>query len=154
MRLLAYIAAAVATSIAMASAPALSSEDLITKYEVQGSFETVIADVEDAIVNKGYVIDNKSFIGDMLKRTGADVGAKKELFVDAQILQFCSATLSRQAMEVDIDNVAYCPYGVFAYEAKSNPGTVVVGYRRLPAGDGRDAVNEVLDQIAKEAAGM
>lgn len=154
MRLLAFGAAAIAATMALASGPALSEEHAIVKYEVQGSFENVIADVEDAIVNKGYVIDNKSFIGDMLKRTGQDVGSDKQLFVDAQILQFCSATLSRDAMETDIDNIAYCPYGVFAYEAQGKPGTVVVGYRHLPDGDGRDAINKVLDEIAREAANM
>ena len=89
----------------------------------------------------------------MLKRTAKDVGAKKSLYKDAQFMQFCSAVASRQAMEADIGNIAFCPYVLFVYEAADDPGTVVVGFRRLPEGGGRDHINDLLDEIAREAAG-
>jgi hypothetical protein len=68
-------------------------------------------------------------------------------------MQFCSAVASRQAMEADIGNIAFCPYVLFVYEAADDPGTVVVGFRRLPEGGGRDHINDLLDEIAREAAG-
>ena len=37
---------------------------------------------------------------------------------------------------------------------EAEAGTVNVGFRRLPEGEGRDQVNELLDGIAKEAAGQ
>ena len=89
----------------------------------------------------------------MLKRTAADVGGQKALYREAEFFQFCSAVVSRKAMEADIGNIAYCPYVVFAYEAEDAPGKVVVGFRRLPDGDGRDEVNALLKEITREATG-
>ena len=125
---------------------------------VDGSFEDVRFSLENAIVNRGLVIDYVSHIGQMLARTGADVGAKKQIYADAQSMLFCSAVLSRAAMEADPANIAFCPYGVFVYETPDNPGKVVVGFRNLET-SGSDAskkavadVNALLDEIVKEAA--
>jgi hypothetical protein len=43
---------------------------------------------------------------------------------------------------------------LFAYEAEASPGKVVVGFRRLPQGEARDAVNELLDEVVRDAAGL
>lgn len=126
----------------------------VTAYETTAPFSDVAADLEDAIVNRGYVVDHHGYIGDMLKRTAQDVGAEKPLYREAEYLQFCSAVVSRAAMEADIGNIAYCPYILFVYEAEASPGKVNVGFRRLPEGKGRDAVNVLLDEIAQEAAGI
>ena len=131
---------------------AARAADDVTTYQTQGDFEEVAAEVNDAIVNKGLVVDYRGFIGDMLKRTASDVGSDRKLYENAEFFQFCSAVLSRKVMEADIANIAYCPYVVFVYEAE--PGTITVGFRRLPAGNGRNDVNTLLDGIAKEATGM
>lgn len=130
------------------------SPDQVTTYETTNSFSDASADLEDAIVNRGYVVDYHGFIGDMLKRTAGDVGADTPLYKDAEFLQFCSAVISRKAMETDIGNIAYCPYVLFVYEAAASPGTVTIGFRRMPEGGGRDDVNALLDEIAREAAGQ
>jgi len=73
--------------------------------------------------------------------------------------QFCSAVLSRKAMEADPVNLAFCPYGIFAFELADKPGTVYVGYRHLVGNDTEASkaalgeVNALLDSIAKEATG-
>ncbi|MCG6859273.1 MAG: DUF302 domain-containing protein [Salaquimonas sp.] len=134
--------------IALPFCPARAADD-VTTYQTQGDFEDVAAEIEDAIVNKGLVVDYHGFIGDMLARTASDVGSDKKLYENAEFFQFCSAALSRKVMETDIANIAYCPYVVFVYEA--TPGNITVGFRRLPAGDGRDEVNTLLDGIAKAA---
>lgn len=141
---------------AMAAAVGLAvpaqAEEAVTTVATDGSFTDVVADLEDAIVNRGYKIDYHGHIGDMLKRTAGDVGAARPLYRDAEFLQFCSAVVSRRAMEADIANIAFCPYVVFAYEAEAEPGKVVVGFRRLPAGPGRDEVNALLEEIVEDAA--
>ncbi|MDP3525498.1 MAG: DUF302 domain-containing protein, partial [Hoeflea sp.] len=95
-----------------------------------GDVFTVVADipfadaaqgVNDAIVNKGFKVDYHGFLGDMLKRTAADVGATKELYKDAEFFTFCSAVVSRTVMEADIGDIAYCPYVVFVYEDAATP---------------------------------
>ena len=131
---------------------ALAGPD-VTVLETDTAFADVMADLEDAVINRGYVIDYHGHIGEMLKRTAADVGAAKPLYRNAEFLQFCSAVVSRGAMEADIANIAYCPYVLFAYEAEAAPGVVKVGFRQLPAGDGRDTVNALLGEIVEEAAG-
>ena len=124
---LARIAAA-AVGLCLAASHAQAADD-VTTYTTETAFEDVAADLSDAIINRGYVIDYHGMVGEMLKRTAADVGASKPLYI------------------------AYCPYGLFVYEAEAKPGTVTVGFRRLPPGDGRDEVNALLDEIAREAAG-
>lgn len=131
----------------------LSAQESVTSFKTDASFTDVVADLEDAIVNRGYVVDYRGFIGEMLKRTAGDVGGTKQLYRNAEFFQFCSAVLSRKAMETDITNIAFCPYVVFAYEAEGAPGEVVVGFRRLPDGGGRDEVNALLEEVAREAAG-
>ena len=152
------IAAGMAATLCGTAVAADMSDKVTTTYKVEGDFEDVRFALENAIVNRGLVIDYVSHIGDMLARTGADVGGKKDIFANAQSMLFCSAVLSRAAMEADPGNIAFCPYGVFVYEAADKPGTIVVGYRNLTE-TGSEAskkaiadVNALLDDLVKEAA--
>ena len=147
----AILAATALPLMAMPVGSAHAADD-VTTYETQGDFEDVAAEVNDAIVNQGYVVDYHGFIGDMLKRTAEDVGSDKVLYENAEFFQFCSAVLSRKVMETDIGNIAYCPYVVFVYELADKPGTVTIGYRKLPAGGPRDEVNKLLGEVIAEAA--
>lgn len=149
MRLL--IAAAVAVT-GLVTGAAWATGDDVTTVETDAAFADVASGVENAIVNRGYTIDYHGFIGDMLKRTAGDVDAEKALYKDAEFFTFCSAVLSRKVMEAEIEDIAYCPYVVFAYEAEANPGTVVIGFRSLPDGGARGAVNSLLTEIINEAA--
>ncbi|MEP1934790.1 MAG: DUF302 domain-containing protein [Roseibium sp.] len=130
----------------------------VTSYTVNAAFEDVRFDLENAIVNRGLVIDYVSHIGEMLQRTSADVGGSKQIYANAQAMLFCSANLSRKAMEADPANIAFCPYTLFVYEEPAAEGKVTVGFRRLSE-TGSDAskaaisdVNALLDEIANEAA--
>lgn len=147
--------------VLLAPAPALaggSHGDLRIYSKKGAAFADVAADIEDAIVNRGYVIDHKGFIGDMLARTGPDTGAGGSPYVDARYFSFCSAALSGRMMNADPRNIGYCPYVVFVYELKSAPGTVHAGYRKLhEAGPDAsekaiEAINAMLDGLVREAA--
>jgi uncharacterized protein (DUF302 family) len=120
-----------------------------TVYPFDGSFDDATFSVESAIIGKGLVIDHVSRAGEMLNRTGADLGSDVELFAAADIFIFCSARLSREVMEVDPMNIAYCPYGVFVAERN---GEVMIGYRNYPEGE-MQKVQSLLDEIAREAIG-
>lgn len=154
------IAFAGITACSTLGASAQNMPEGVTAYQVSAAFDDVRFDLENAIVNHGLVIDYVSHIGDMLDRTSEDVGGKKQIFVNAQSMLFCSANLSRKVMEADAANIAYCPYSVFVFETPDQPGTVTVGYRHLGE-TGSDAskaaigeVNALLDAIAKEATGQ
>ena len=133
------------------SAAQPATADGVTAYGHGGSFDDAAFEVENAIVDRGLVIDYVSHVGAMLDRTKADVGGGKDLFKHARIYVFCSSIVSRAVIEADPMNVAYCPYGIFVAEAAA--GGVTVGYRNLPAGP-MQQVQELLDAIAREATGQ
>lgn len=149
------LAAAVALTAGAGVAPA-QAQGLKT-YTKKAKLDDVKQDLTDAIVNKGLKIDYNGKIGDMLERTGADVGSSKPIYKGAEFFTFCSAKLSRAMMEADPLNIVSCPYVMFVYESAAKPGEVVVGYRRTIA-QGKAAskkaladIDALLDAIAKEA---
>lgn len=113
------------------------------------SFEDTTFALEEAIVGRGLVIDYTSHVGEMLERTRADMGSDVVLFTNASIYLFCSARTSRQAMEANWQNVAFCPYGINVLE---RPGEgVMIGYMQRDA-EGMGPVNELLSGIVAEIA--
>jgi uncharacterized protein (DUF302 family) len=120
--------------------------------DVDADFEDVVFNVEMAITNQGLVIDDVSYVGRMLERTKEDVGGEKDLFVDARIFSFCSASLSREVMEAKIRNIQFCPYNVYVYQSAEEGAPVVVGYREFNEPTMR-SINYLLQQIVAEAAG-
>ncbi len=145
--------AAVALAVAAVTAgPAAAQSGDIKTYQVEAPFDQVRQDLSDAIINRGYVIDYNAKIGDMLARTAQDVGAEKKVYQNAETLQFCSAVLSRKAMEADPMNIAFCPYSLFVYEPAGSSGTVTVGYRETSGEGPMKEVNDLLDEIAREAS--
>jgi hypothetical protein len=107
----------------------------VTTYRSTAPFDEVRQNLADAIVNRGYVIDYEAHIGKMLARTAADVGVSQTLFAKerANAMQFCSAMLSRNTMQADVMNIAYCPYVLFVFQAgfvrqmQSGPQIPVIG---------------------------
>ncbi|MDP5361257.1 MAG: DUF302 domain-containing protein [Paracoccaceae bacterium] len=118
-------------------------------YPFDGSFGDAAFSVENAIIGRGLVIDYVSHTGEMLNRTGADVGSDVQLFEAADIFLFCSAQLSREVMEADPMNIAHCPYGIFVAEMD---GAVMIGHRTYPEGE-MQKVQTLLDDIIQEAIG-
>lgn len=124
----------------------------IASAKKKAAFEDVMQDLQDAIINKGFVIDYIGNVDDMLKRTGGAVGGESP-YIAAKYLHFCSAQLTHGAVEADPLNLAVCPYVVFVYEAKADPGTVVVGYRDFPEGS-NDASKSAIAAIVKLLDGI
>ncbi|MGP6087517.1 DUF302 domain-containing protein [Antarctobacter jejuensis] len=137
-----------AGAVALAPLAALA-DDGVTTYAFDGTFEDATFAVESAIVGQGLVIDYVSHVGDMLNRTGEDVGSDVKIYDAADIFIFCSAVVSRSVMEADPMNIAHCPYGIFVTD---KAGEVAVGFRNLPDGPMQD-VQSLLDGIAREAVG-
>lgn len=130
----------------LASMVPASAEDAFT-YPFEGSFEDATFAIESAIVGRGLVIDFVSHVGDMLNRTGADVGSDAMIFKNADIFLFCSAVVSRQVMEKDPMNITHCPYGIFVMETDDG---VVVGHKDYPDG-AMQVVEDLMQQIVAEA---
>ena len=124
---------------------ATAGETRIAPFD--GSFDDATFAVESAILGEGLVIDYVSHVGDMLSRTGADVGSDETLFKAADIFVFCSAVISREVMETDPMNIAHCPYGIFVVETDDG---VIIGRRDYPDGP-MDNVETLLDGIIDSA---
>jgi uncharacterized protein (DUF302 family) len=146
--------------LALCLAAAAAGAQPVVSYVKQGArFEEVRDDLRQAIESRGLVLDYQSHIGTMLERTGKDLGSGPSPFVDAQVLQFCSAAATRAMVQADPANVVLCPYSIAVYATRARPDQVVVSYRR-PTRPGAPAsraalreVERLIDGIAREAAG-
>jgi len=132
----------------------------VVRQTIEADFDTVRDDVKNAILAKGLVIDNTSYIAKMLDRTGKDVGSTKAIYADGrgEAFSFCSATISRKTMEADAHNMAFCPYTIVVYSTAAEPKKVHVAYRRPVNNEGSEAakaslkdVETLLDGIVREA---
>jgi uncharacterized protein (DUF302 family) len=136
---------------------AYAQGDAIVEVTARGSFDDVKQLLVLAIENRGLVINHESNVGQMLARTGKDLGAEKQVYAQALVLEFCSATLSRQAMEADHRLLAFCPYGVGIYTLTGETDRVHLVYRRprlQGAGSAAEAlrrVDQLLHEIVQEA---
>lgn len=130
---------------------AQAADEVVVKT-VNGKFEDVRDSVAGAIEGKGLVVNFVAHVGDMLERTGKDVGAKKQVYTKADVFEFCSAKFSRQMMESDPKLIAYCPYTVAVYALPDQPGKVHLAYRKLPQGATFAPVEALIKEIVAEAA--
>ncbi|NBD29826.1 MAG: DUF302 domain-containing protein [Alphaproteobacteria bacterium] len=136
-----------ALALGLMASTAMAQEAVMTPFD--GSFDDATFAVESEIVGRGLVIDYVSHVGEMLNRTGEDVGSDVTIFDQADIFLFCSAVVSREVMEADPMNIAHCPYGIFVTE---QDGEVMVGHRTYPDGP-MQAVESLLDEIVQASAG-
>jgi hypothetical protein len=103
------------------------------------------------------VLNYTARIGAMLERTGKDIGAARRIYSEAEMLEFCSAKVSRETMDADPRNIVFCPYGIAVYALPKEPGRVYLAYRRQgDSGGGRAAkslqsVDKLLADIVAEA---
>jgi uncharacterized protein (DUF302 family) len=140
---------AVPLAVLALAATAARADEAAVVHPFDGSFEDAAFAVESAIVGRGLVVDHVSHVGEMLARTGADLGSDVTLFTQADVFLFCSAVVSRKVMEADPMNIVHCPYGVFVAERE---GEVIVGHRAYPEGPMQE-VETLLDEIVAEAVG-
>lgn len=134
-----------------------AEKDLLTTRVVKRAYADVRIDIQNAIINQGLKIDFNGRLGDMLKRTASDVGAKGDLYVDAEYFTFCSSKLSRAMMDADPVNLGLCPYTMFIYQRAGTTDEVTVGYKGMPMrGDAASLktlgeINKLLDSILADA---
>ncbi|WP_264212021.1 DUF302 domain-containing protein [Leisingera thetidis] len=136
-----------AAALALTAQSAVAQEAV--RYTTTLSYDDVVFGLENAITNRGLVIDHVSNVGRMLERTRAEVGSDIVLFQNAQVFSFCSAKLSRQVMEADPMNIAFCPYDIFVAQLPEAE-EVTIGFHAFPQGE-MQLIQQLLDGIVKEA---
>ena len=141
----------------LAATSAAAQTEAVIEVKARGSFDDVKQMLVLTIENRGLVVNHESQVGQMLERTGRDIGASKRVYEKAEVVEFCSANLSRQVMEADPRLLAFCPFGIGIYTLPDEPGTVHLVYRRPRLdGDGKAAqalkqVDQLLHDIVQEA---
>jgi uncharacterized protein (DUF302 family) len=126
-------------------------------HSVAGQYDDVKERVLFAIENRGIVLNYTARVGNMLERTGKDLGRPRQIYGQAEVLEFCSAALSRDTMEADPHNIVFCPYAIAIYTLPQEPGQVYLAYRRpSPVGMQSSAralaaVEKLLEGIVSEA---
>jgi uncharacterized protein (DUF302 family) len=123
------------------------AQEALVIHSKRAAFDDVKFELQNAIVGRGLTVETNGDVAGMLARTGADIGSTAAIYRQAEYFAFCSAKLSRAAMQADPANLGFCPYVVFIYETAAAPGTTHVGYRRLPA-QGSEASRAALAEVA------
>ncbi len=111
---------------------ALAADGYTVLFKTQGAFQDVRDSLQMAIEGKGLKINHTNLIAEMLDRTGKDVGATRQVYVDGEQFEFCSATVSRKMMEADPHAMVMCPYIISVYTIP-NDKSVYIAYRKPPA---------------------
>lgn len=128
----------------------------VTVYTASSAFEDVMEGVQMAVTDRGLLVSGTLHVSDMLNRTGNDLGYPDAVYARAESVEFCSALMSHRMIAVDPRNLVICPFTVAVYTLKRDPDQVYVAYRKQQlAGDDpkvTTAVNEMLDEIAREAS--
>jgi uncharacterized protein (DUF302 family) len=133
------------------------AEDVRGLIEVEGEYKDIREMLNMAIADQGLVIAHVSNVGEMLERTGKDLGATREPFGKAEVVEFCSASFSRKLMEADPRNLLFCPFSVAIYTVPEKPGIVHLTWLKLGqlqiegSEEARAAVEGLLQSIAEGA---
>jgi len=112
------------------SLPALADEAAIVRQSISPSdFARAREALQDAIENQGLIAGPSSRFGEMLARTGPTLGHPVPVYEQAEILSFCSATVSWGLVDESPDNIALCPLSIALYTLPGDAGTVHLSYR-------------------------
>ena len=129
-----------------------AADDGASVVTAKGTFADVKDDLVTAIEQRGLLINSTSHVGDMLQRIGRDLGKTKRIYGQAEVLEFCSATVSRDMMEADPHNLVYCPYTIAIYTLPQKPGVVYLAHRKYPRTAALKPVVDLLEGIIADAS--
>ncbi len=131
---------------------AMAAEDYTVLFKTQGTFQDVRDALQFAIEGKGLKINHTNKIAEMLARTGTAVGATRQVYVDGEQFEFCSATISREMMEADPHAMVMCPYIVSVYTIP-NDKHVYMAYRK-PGPTSNPALKKALGEVENLLTGI
>jgi len=149
------LAHTLALSCALAAVLALPNAQAGSGYavhETSSSFADVMEGLQSAIQERGMYINNIMHMGEMLERTGKDLGLGEPIYLKAESIEFCSAILSRKMSQEDPARVVNCPFIMAAYVLAKEPGKTYVVYREIP----KDQVeaSKVMAEVSENLKGI
>ena len=129
-----------------------AADDGASVVTAKGKFADVKEDLVAAIEKRGLVVNFVAHVGVMLERTGRDLGKTKRVYDQAEVIEFCSAAVSRAMMEADPRNLVYCPYTIAVYTLPGKPGVVYLAHRKYPRTAALKPVADLVQGIIADAA--
>ena len=129
----------------------LQAADGIIRHRIEGGdFRSVHEAVVEVVEAEGMVIGQVLPFGQMLERTGQ---GQANPYVEAEIVQFCSAALARRLVLEDSGQMALCPLSIALYVSVAQPGVVVLAYRATGGeSPARAQADELLARLVDRAA--
>jgi hypothetical protein len=124
-----------------------AADDGVSVVVAKGKFADVKDDLVGAIEQRGLVVNFVARVGDMLDRTGRDLGRTRRIYDQAEVIEFCSATASRAMTEADPRHLVYCPYTIAVYTLPGQPGMVYLAHRTYPRAAALKPVADLLQGI-------
>lgn len=137
----------IAVLLGLLFALSAAADDGAKVFTTNGKFADVKEDLVAAIEQRGLVIDFVAHVSDMLDRTGHALEKTKRIYDKAEVVQFCSASASREMMEADPQNLVYCPYTIVVYTLPGKPGVVYLAHRKYPQTAALKPVTDLLQGI-------
>lgn len=119
----------------------------VVEARVEGTFDEIKQLLVIAIEGQGLVVDHVAAVGEMLARTGQDLGVTTRIYQRGEVVQFCSANYSRRMLEADPRLLAFCPFGIGIYTLPGETDVVHLVYRRMQAEGADSAAAEALAKI-------
>lgn len=105
----------------------IRAEDGVVRKLIEGSdFHSAHEALYEVIEAEGLVVGNALPFGQMLERTGA---GQANPYREAEIIQFCSASLAHRMVGEDVGQIVFCPLAIALYVTVENPAVVVMAYR-------------------------
>ena len=115
-------------------------------YQSDSTFEDVLDGLKAAILERGMYINNVMDMGEMLARTGKDLGMEDRIYGQARTVEFCSAVLSREMTLEDPARIVNCPFIVSVYTLPDKTGITFVAHREVP--EDQIAASTVMARVA------
>ena len=144
-------------ALALFALPGLALAAPYALYESESDFDTVLDGAKNAIQERGLYINNIMHLGEMLERTGKDLGLGGPIYSRAESIEFCSATLSRKMTEENPQRLVNCPFILSIYALPGQEGKTFVVHRTIPEEETAHSpamreVAEMLKGVAEGAA--
>jgi hypothetical protein len=149
------LANTLALSFALTAMLALTNAQAGNGYavrETSSSFGDVMEGLQSAIQERGMYINNIMHMGEMLERTGKDLGLGEPIFLRAESIEFCSAGLSHRMTRENPARVVNCPFIVAAYVLAKDPDKTFVVYREIP--QDQIVASPVMAEVAENLKGI
>jgi len=146
---------ALAGLLLLAVSASATAESPYAVYKSEAAFEDVMQGLKMAIEEQGLYINNMMHMGEMLERTGKDLGQEQPLYLEAESIEFCSAVNSRKMIAENPHRIVNCPFIISVYILPQEPETVYIVHRKLNLGDDSPVMQEVeamLESLAEAGA--